>query len=42
MSLIGCKKKPVLGTTKERSSYPKSYKIEDIGTFPNKVLAPVA
>tara|TARA_B100000242_G_scaffold267326_1_gene216727 strand:- start:134 stop:646 length:513 start_codon:yes stop_codon:yes gene_type:complete len=42
MSLIGDKKKPVLGTTKKRSSYPKGYKIEDIGTFPNKVLAPVA
>ena len=33
MSIIGCKKKHVLGTKKERSSYPKSYKNEDIGTF---------
>ena len=42
MSLIGDKKKPVYGTTKKRPTYPKGYNIEEIGTFPNKVLSPVA
>ena len=42
MSLLGDKKKPVYGTTKKRPTYPNGYKIEEIGTFPNKVLAPVA
>ena len=42
ISLIGDKKKPVLVTTKKRSRYPSKYKFEDIGTFPNKVLSPVA
>ena len=42
MSLLGDKKNPVYGTTKKRATYPKGYKIEEIGTFPEKVLAPVA
>ena len=41
-SLIGDKKKPILGTKRKRSSYAKSYKVEDIGTFLNKVHAAVA
>ena len=42
MSLIGDKKKPVYGTSKKRPTYPKGYNIEEIGTFPNKVLSTVA
>ena len=38
MSLIGDKKKPILGTTKKRSSYPNGYKIEDIELFLIKYL----
>ena len=42
MSVLGDKKKPIYGTTKKRSSYPKGYNIEDLGTFPNKVFSSVA
>ena len=42
MSLLGDKKNPVYGTTKKRPTYPKGHKIEEVGTFPDKVLAPVA